>query len=197
MNPTSRPMEILEHEHRVIEVVLGCLEQMARQSRDERRIPVDDARSAIDFFRTFADRCHHGKEETHLFAAMTRRGFPSDEGPIAQMLFEHETGRDCIGEMAAAIDDSLRHRDGASSRFAEQTDRYVALLREHIQKEDDCLFPMADEALDETELGRLEEAFAGVESEELDPGTHDRCVVIARELARRYSIPQDTIDSPS
>ena len=34
----------------------------------------DDARKAIEFFRTFADGCHHGKEEDCLFPKLQERG---------------------------------------------------------------------------------------------------------------------------
>ncbi len=68
------PTEILSGEHRVIEQVLDCLEKMIQQSVGDGRLNGHAARQAVDFFRGFADRCHHGKEETHLFPAMESKG---------------------------------------------------------------------------------------------------------------------------
>jgi hemerythrin-like domain-containing protein len=72
-----RPTEILSSEHRVIEQVLDCLERIADNCSAQGSLNRESAEAAIDFFRTFADRCHHGKEETYLFPAMEACGFPS------------------------------------------------------------------------------------------------------------------------
>ena len=80
---TMKPTEILSGEHRVIEQVLDCLERIAQRCRDEAVWTEASAMQALDFFRNFADRCHHGKEETHLFPAMEAKGFPRDAGPTA------------------------------------------------------------------------------------------------------------------
>jgi len=34
-------------------------------------------RRSPDFFREFADQCHHGKEEDRLFVCMNRMAFPT------------------------------------------------------------------------------------------------------------------------
>jgi hypothetical protein len=73
--------EVLMDEHRVIERVLGALEEAA--SRLERGVEVDASffLEATDFIRGFADGCHHQKEEGVLFKAMTAAGMPQDQGP--------------------------------------------------------------------------------------------------------------------
>ena len=98
-----RATEILSQEHRVIEQVLSCLERMAQQCVVEGSLDGDSARRAIDFLRTFADQCHHGKEESHLFPALEAQGFSRDTGPTGVMLHEHEFGREHVGCMDRAI----------------------------------------------------------------------------------------------
>jgi hemerythrin-like domain-containing protein len=83
-----RATEILTHEHRVIEQVLGCLEAMGAEARAAGRLDGAAAQDAVAFFRNFADRCHHGKEEVHLFPALEAKGFPRDGGPTGVMLDE-------------------------------------------------------------------------------------------------------------
>ena len=46
-----RPTEILMEEHRVIEVVLACLDRMADDAHAPANVPVADARDAIEFLR--------------------------------------------------------------------------------------------------------------------------------------------------
>jgi len=59
----------------------------------------------------------------------------------------------------------------------------VALLRAHIDKEDNVLFPMADQLLTAADQKELTEAFEKVEAEEIGEGVHDKYHQLAHELA--------------
>ena len=61
-----QPTDIL-NEHRIIEQMLNCLEKTLGQCTTEKTLDTKSAKQAIEFFRRFADGCHHGKEEPHLF----------------------------------------------------------------------------------------------------------------------------------
>ena len=184
MNPT----EILKSEHRVIEQVLNCLETIADECNEQGRLDADSAREALDFFRTFADRCHHGKEEAHLFPAMEAKGFPRDGGPTGVMLHEHETGRQHVRAMAAAVDAAASGEPAALEQFSRHAQGYIGLLREHISKEDHCLFGMASQVLNAADQEALMAKFHHVESEEMGDGTHRRYLDIANRLADRYRV---------
>lgn len=185
-----RPTQILAAEHRVIEQVLSCLGAIAERCRKDGRLDADAARKALDFFRNFADRCHHGKEEAHLFPAIEARGLPRNQGPTGVMLHEHEQGREAIRSMAASIDGAAGGDSGAVDRFVRSARGYVELLRQHIEKEDHCLFPMADDALTDADQKDLGEAFESVETEHLGAGTHERYLALADELAEAYGVPR-------
>jgi hemerythrin-like domain-containing protein len=156
-----KPTEVLKNEHRVIEQVLDCLDAMAASCEREGRLDGEAARQAIDFFRSFADRCHHAKEENQLFPLMESRGFDAQAGPTAVMRHEHVQGRAYIAEMEGAVPGAATGNQEARDRWLRAAGAYSAMLREHIQKEDHCLFPMADQGLlatDKEELARLFEA---------------------------------------
>jgi hemerythrin-like domain-containing protein len=183
-----KPTEILSGEHRIIEQVLDCLETIARNCATDGRLDKTSAEQALDFFRNFADRCHHGKEETHLFPAMEAQGFPRQGGPTGVMLSEHEQGRAHIRGMAEAIDRATAGKSEAVDKFVNHAQSYVGLLREHIEKEDHCLFTMANQALTEDDQQRLLAAFENVEQEHMGLGTHDRFLSLADELADRFGV---------
>jgi hemerythrin-like domain-containing protein len=182
-----RPTEILSAEHRVIERVLDCLERMAERAEAEGRLDVADAASAIEFLRGFADGCHHGKEERHLFQMLIAKGWPRDRGPVGLMLAEHEEGRALIRAMDEARSATAAGEPEAPGEFAAAARAYTELLRVHIHKEDRVLFPMAGETLADAEEELLA-AFARTEAEEVGPGTHERFLAVASELAERYGV---------
>jgi hemerythrin-like domain-containing protein len=182
------PTEILSAEHRVIEQVLDCLGAIARQAALNGQLDGPSAKDAVSFLRNFADRCHHGKEESHLFPALEAKGFPRDGGPVGVMLAEHEQGRAYIRGMDENIDAAAAGDSNAIRRFGEQADGYIALLRQHIYKEDNILFRLADRTLSDAEQQQLLEKFQHVESDEMGAGTHEAFMDIATKLANRYGL---------
>lgn len=183
-----KPSDILSREHRVIEQVLDCLEKMATQGEDSGQLDGQSIEEALDFFRNFADRCHHGKEEAHFFPAMEAKGFPRAGGPTGVMIHEHDLGRHRVAGMSEALAAARGGDALASKRFAEHARAFIVLLRGHIEKEDHCLFNLANEAFTETDQQQLLDAFTRVESEEMGHGTHEKFLQIADRLADRYGV---------
>ena len=183
-----KPTEILSGEHRIIEQVLDCLEEVAQDCETQGRLDKTSAEQALDFFRNFADGCHHGKEETHLFPAMEARGFPRQGGPTGVMLYEHEQGRAHIQGMAEAVEGATAGQNEAVTQFVTHARGYVGLLREHIEKEDHCLFAMANQALTEDDQQRLLAAFHHVEHEHMGLGMHEKFLQVADELAEQFGV---------
>lgn len=191
-----RPTEILSSEHRVIEQVLDCLERIAARAELQGEVDLASARDAVRFVRTFADRCHHGKEEDHLFTRLARRGLPADVGPVAVMLAEHEQGRAEIAAVDEAIDASAAGDADAPRRFAAHSRAYVELLREHIAKEDHVLFPLAESVLRDDDREAVLAGFAEVESHGPTAHDHEEMLAVAERLAERYAVPRAAERAP-
>ncbi len=175
------PTQVLMGEHELILQALDALER--KVAAIQAGSPPDKAyfEKAVEFVRTFADKCHHGKEENLLFKRMVDRGFPLQGGPIAVMLHEHDMGRAFvrgIADGAAAIGTD----PAAAARIAENARGYIELLRNHIGKENNILFPMADQALGAEDQADLGKAFEKFESEETGAGVHDAMLKLLAEL---------------
>ncbi len=183
-------IEVLTHEHRVIEQVLACLERIGGLGAANGRLDHADARQAIDFFLNFADRCHHGKEENHLFPLLEAQGVVREHGPIGQMLHEHDEGRRCLRAMADAVEADEAGEPEALERFLENARDYVRLMREHLGKEDHHLFPLANRILSDWDRLRLRESFTEAENQEVRPGAHQKYLSLADELADRWHVPK-------
>jgi hemerythrin-like domain-containing protein len=183
-----RPVDSLMEEHRTIEQVLNCLECMADRCETGAPLDIESAASAIDFFRVFADRCHHGKEEDLLFPLMEQKGFSREQGPTGVMLDEHERGRRHVRGMADALRELTLGDLAGKILFVEHARAFVQLLREHIKKEDKCLFPMANQVFSEVDQDQLARSFSKVEHEDMGPGTHEKYLQLANQLADRFGV---------
>lgn len=181
--------EILVAEHRIIERVLECLDRMAAEAASGAALDVQSAQDAIEFLRTFADRCHHSKEEQHLFETLRTKGWSRDAGPVAVMLLEHEEGRTLIRRMDAACQAVQAGDTRAGLEFGAAARSYVDLLRAHIHKENVILFPAADRALSAAEQDALLAAFEETERRDIGSETHEHMLAVARELTGRWGLP--------
>lgn len=190
------PTDILMTEHRLIEQVLSCLEKIVQQATADQKLEKASALEAIDFCRSFADGCHHAKEEAHLFPVMQANGFSGGCSPVAVMQREHELGRLYIQGMLAAVDAAATGDPEALKWFVQHGQSYVKLLREHIHKEDICLFPSANHRLTEKDQQQLLAAFEKVEAEEMGKGTHEKYHALADALADRFGVPRVEANHP-
>ena len=90
------------------------------------------------------------------------------------MLSEHEEGRALVRQMAEAAAEYRQGVADAGQRWAAAAKQYIALLREHIAKENNILFVMAERMLTPEEQGTLATSFEKVEIERMGAGTHER-----------------------
>jgi hemerythrin-like domain-containing protein len=167
---------LLSDEHRVIERVLAVMERLTRQPFPESR---ERWQKALEFVRGFADRCHHFKEEKVLFPALEEHGIPV-EGPIGMMLIEHDEGREYVSSMLAALEQP--GSANAQQTLVESAGSYIRLLKDHIQKEDDILFRMADDVIPADKQKQLLRAFEEHEANEIGAGIHQNYLKIVEEL---------------
>lgn len=175
--------DMLVDEHRIIEGVLTTLEAGAQKLASRAAIAPRFFLDAADFIRNFADNCHHKKEEGVLFKTMVKHGFPEDQGPLAVMLAEHEQGRAFTRAMSDAAQKFERGDQSVREEIIMNALAYVSLLRQHIQKENNILFRMADNVIPPAEHADVEAGFARVEREEIGRGVHEKYEAVAEALS--------------
>jgi hemerythrin-like domain-containing protein len=176
--------EILMDEHRVIEQVIDSLEAATGDLADGQVVRPGFFLDATDFIKGFADGCHHRKEEGVLFTAMAASGMPTQAGPIAVMLAEHEQGRAYTRGMRQAAERLQAGDESARAELIRNARGYATLLRQHIAKEDGVLFPMADQLIPVASQRQVAEDFERVENEETGEGVHERYLALAETLER-------------
>lgn len=183
------PINTLMNEHRVIERVLDALEQFCENlesSGAEDRAAL--ARFA-DFFQQFADHFHHGKEEDILFAEMNKHGFSSDFGPVAVMLHEHDQGRAAVKILReAGANTEADWSDDERERVIAAAREFIVMLRAHIQKEDQILYPMAQQHIPYTIMTNMGRTFDKYDGAKQADGTAQRLLELAEELGARYAV---------
>jgi hemerythrin-like domain-containing protein len=135
----------LRRDHDLIEKVIKAMESTIQLLNDGKQIPESILLPVIDFSKNFTDVCHHSKEENSLFPALEQAGMPRHMGPIAMMLIDHERSREIGKEMENSAKDYIS--SGNSTKLISDMQQYVEHITEHLWKENNKLFMMAEARL--------------------------------------------------
>jgi hemerythrin-like domain-containing protein len=176
----------LKDEHESIKLMLKIMESISGNLEKGGDLNILQYERIIEFIKGFADKCHHGKEEELLFPALIDHGIPNEGGPIGVMLHEHQEGRNHIRELSVAFAEYKSGNKKSISNIIRSSMNYVHLLRNHIEKENNILFMMADKVLNETEQSEIYEAFEKLEVEKIGIGKHEEYHKLLKELKSSY-----------
>ena len=175
----------LRDEHEGVKIMLSILGQVCRQLEATGNLNKEHFEGILEFLKVFVDKCHHGKEEALLFPALVAVGVPED-GPIAVMLHEHEMGRNYVKTMSTAFAGYMTGDISSSKDILQNAHGYISLLRDHIEKENNVLFVMADSLLSGKRQDELFEGFEKIEEERIGIGKHEEFHKLLEKLSKIY-----------
>lgn len=142
------------HEHRLIERVVAVMESRLHEMDVSGRVDPFEIGEIVDFIRTYADRCHHGKEEDILFRRLAEKDLdPQLAASMADLVAEHARARAITARLADSNRRYLSGEQEAVQDVAAAMRELVALYPVHIAKEDreffkPCLEYFTDEERD-------------------------------------------------
>ena len=179
----SKAVTDLTNDHNAILSAFEIFSKMLDKIQQTNSADLDELDEFIAFLKEFADKCHHGKEEGILFPAMIAFGVPDRGGPIGVMMAEHIQGRGLIFDMNEILEDEKPDL----LRFEKSGRQYIELLRAHIHKENDVLFPLAERIIPEKDLDAMHLAFEEHEEKVIGAGRHAELHAQLDELKKKYS----------
>ena len=165
--------EQLKKEHTAVKVTLRILDRICQKLEAKERVDPSHLEELVDFFQTFVDKCHHTKEEEMLFVAMQDTHDPSDGDRIGALIKDHVSGRNFIRDLSLAINAYKDGDAGAVRAIVRNARNYTTLLLQHIDIEDNVLYPLANERLSEKRQEELFLDFERMEEEQIGHGKHE------------------------
>lgn len=140
------PIGPLMIEHRLIERMIEVMKRQVQRWEREGKADPSFIETAVDFIRTYADRCHHGKEEDILFRDLGKKTISSDHQRIMEELLEdHRWGRKTTGRLAEANEAYRKGDAGEAVTILDCMKSLVEFYPKHIEKEDRHFFiPIMD-----------------------------------------------------
>lgn len=135
------PIGPLMIEHRLIERMIDVMKKELVLIEKEKKVDPEFIGSAVDFIRTYADRCHHGKEEDILFRDLGGKKLTDEHRRMMEELVEeHRWGRKITGRLVEANVKYIQGNQKALSTIMDCIKSLVEFYPKHIEKEDKLLF---------------------------------------------------------
>ena len=182
-----KPINDLKIEHEAVKVTLRILDSICNDTEKTGEIAnPDHLEQLLEFFKVFVDTCHHTKEEELLFPALEEVGVSRESGPIGVMLREHQQGREYVVKMKTALARYIDDDGAAAGDLITSARAYIALLIQHIDKENNVLFPIAERNLSDEKQAVLWEGFETIETEKIGAGKHDAFHKMIESLEKIY-----------
>ena len=155
------PIGPLMIEHRLIERMISVIEKELNRLENEKLLEPTLIDTFIDFIRTYADRCHHGKEEDILFRELKQKSLSSEHEKILyELIEEHKFGRKITKQMADATMNYVKGNGKSFETIVGCMKTLVDFYPQHIEKEDKHFFiPVMQYFSSEEKDSMLEEGF--------------------------------------
>ena len=180
-----KAIEILVDEHDYILTMIEVAERILATD-DYTTLDLNHVDKIVDFIKNFADKYHHLKEEDILFVEMGKYGMPRDGGPIGVMLHEHDEGRSYIKSAELGIELFKKGDIGAFIQIQNNLLSYCQLLTQHIGKENNILYPMAERMLPETIVNDIRSQFEQINESTPQNEYHDKYIRMVDEFSKIY-----------
>jgi len=135
------PVEALMQEHRIIERMIPPFKKEAVRLEESKKVNAKFIETAVDFIRTYADRCHHGKEEGVLFRELAKKPLSSEHAALMKALIEeHVYARKTTRTLEQA---SISYVNGNVESWKDVwkfLNELAEFYAKHIEKEDTQFF---------------------------------------------------------
>ncbi len=176
------PIEPLMVEHRMIERMIKLLQGELKAMDRRETVDAGLIEVAVDFFRFYVDRCHHGKEEGILFAELASKPLSDEHRRTMDSLAqEHVAARGAVGQLLL---DKERFRKGAQEALTgirSSIQELLDLHPRHIDTEDNHFFRPIMEYFSIEEQETITRRFAEFDRKLL----HERYALLIEELEER------------
>jgi hemerythrin-like domain-containing protein len=177
----STALNIIRDEHRSIAAVLHGMKELVFRIR-ERGTKIDPKvfRAMLYYLDTFTERMHHPKEDRYLFDPLRRRGAGPDS-LIAELERDHAEGEAALRRVEQCL---IRYEEGGEKEFPEfarEVDNFVEGYWEHMRKEEEHVFPLAEKLFTLADWVAIDHAF----KTNADPLANDRGEKDFRKLFSR------------
>jgi hemerythrin-like domain-containing protein len=173
----------LMHEHQLILRVVADMGHELERLEAGGEVDPGYIETTVDFIRTYADRCHHGKEEDILFRDLATKELSAEDAEAMRVLIEdHVWARGQVRELVEATEHAVAGDASASAVVRDRLRALAEFYPDHIEREDHGFFRAVPGYFTRDELDAMAAECADFERSLI----HERYLRVAEALEARH-----------
>ncbi len=154
------PIGVLMVEHRLIERMVNLVQVELAKAGQGKKVDLIFIDGAIDFAKTYADACHHGKEESILFDKLAmKRLLPEHKRLMDELVLEHIQNRKIITNLDMARERYLKGDPDAIGPILTICKTLAEFYPGHMEKEEKGFFTACMEYFSKREQEEMVKKF--------------------------------------
>jgi len=156
-----KPIGLLMREHRLIERLIKLIEKELNNIKKTEKVNSDFIQTSVDFFRTYADKTHHGKEEDILFRNLKKKNISSNlKNIIKRLEQDHQLARKIITDLSNQNNNYIQGKTNSIKEITNNLEKLITLYPVHIETEDkEFFYPSMDYFTEEEQQKMLQEFY--------------------------------------
>lgn len=179
-----KPTEDLMFEHKAITLMLSVMSNISASIKDKKVFYTNDVEKIVDFLSVYVDKCHRNKEESVFYPALLLSKNPFKN--IGLIINEHKIGKGYLDEIMCCVVSCKLGSSFSCERIADCMINYVELIQNHIQKEENEYFPLANKALTEEAQSEMSKQFKLINDEFVGMDIHTRYDELLKSMKSKY-----------
>ena len=181
-----KPTEELMQEHIVINLMLSILLNISESIKSKNVFYTNDVEKIVDFFLNYVDKRHRTKEEKVFYQGLLSINTSIIHYPISSIIDEHSIGKRYLNEIICCVENCKIGNTFSYESIADCMKNYVLLIKDHIHKEENTLFPFANKALSDEMQSQISEEFKLIDDEFIFIGASERYNELFNRMVIKY-----------
>jgi len=180
------PTENLIKEHEEINELLDIMSKIALKIKSKDVFYPTDVEEIIDYLIIIIDKSHHGKEDEVFYPELISSGIPKETAPLSIINYEHTLAKRYLKDISSCVVNCKIGNDFSGELLADSLTNYVVVIKNHIQREEEIIFPIANEVLSSEKQNEITQRFEDIEQKNISHGFFDHFNKLLKKLKVKY-----------
>jgi len=180
------PTENLINEHKKINELLDIMSKIALKIKSKDVFYPNDVEEVVKYLINIIENSHHGKEDDVFYPELISSGIPKETAPLSIINYEHLISVNYLKDISSCVVNCKIGNDFSGELLADSLTNYVIAIKNHIQREEEIVFPIANEVFSIEKQNEILQRFEVIEQKYISNSFNDQFDKLLNKFKNKY-----------
>jgi len=180
------PTENLINEHKKINELLDIMSKIALKIKSKDVFYPNDVEEVVKYLINIIENSHHGKEDDVFYPELISSGIPKETAPLSIINYEHIISVNYLKDISSCVVNCKIGNDFSGELLADSLTNYVIAIKNHIQREEEIVFPIANEVFSIEKQNEILQRFEVIEQKYISNSFNDQFDKLLNKFKNKY-----------